>query len=322
MLLCLSILLPAQEPACRRHTVLANVVDRDGFPLSGLRAEDFRGEFRGKPVRILAATIDERPKRIVVLLDASGSMVYQEGKWMLALQAARDIFGTAPPDNSVALLVFGSKIDTKIDFAQGRAAAIQELQSLETGRKAFGKGERRTALLDTILEGIGLLSPPQPGDVIYIITDGGENRSRNKVRKVERAMVSGGVRLYGLLLSPVSGSVFPPSPVEELEGPSLLRDLTETTGGSLLYVTGNPNRAWFGFGEKKGPLLARLFRWALPQMAKVYQLDIELPQPVDKPRYWKLELVERPGIGKKELILTYQRKLIPCPAPTASSPGR
>ncbi len=308
--------LPAQEATCIRHTVVVNVLDREGFPIAGFTEKDFNGEFRGKPVRILSAAIDERPKRIVVLLDASGSMLaYPDGKWKLALEAVRNIFASAPVGTSLALLVFGTKIDEKVGFAEGRAAAVQKLKALEPGRKAFGKGERRTALFDAILEGLSLLGSPQPGDVIYAITDGGENRSHNKARKVEQAVLSAGVRLDVLLLSLGQSSVFARIVPEEFEGARALGGFIEATGGSLLLVTGgNPNLAWFGLGEEDRSALKHSLERLNRQMGEVYRLEVELPQPVDKPRNWKLELVAQSGINNKELRLVYPRKLMPCQA--------
>lgn len=50
-------------------------------------------------------------------------------------------------------------------------------------------------------------------------------------------------------------------------------------------------------------------------MTTFYRLEIELPQEVDKPREWRLELVPREGFKVKDLRVVYQRKLLPCEAP-------
>src|SRR2546428_12528825 len=71
----------AQETPCLRRTVMASVT-LAGQPVASVPTSSFKGEFRGKPVRILSATRDLGPRRIVVLLDASASMAgFQKEKW-------------------------------------------------------------------------------------------------------------------------------------------------------------------------------------------------------------------------------------------------
>src|SRR5467141_1462932 len=71
----------AQETPCLRRTVMASVT-LAGQPVASVPTSSFKGEFRGKPVRILSATRDLGPRRIVVLLDASASMAgLKKEKW-------------------------------------------------------------------------------------------------------------------------------------------------------------------------------------------------------------------------------------------------
>src|SRR5947209_16303018 len=110
----------AQETPCLRRTVMASVLTLAGQPVASVPTSSFKGEFRGKPVRILSATRDLGPRRIVVLLDASGSMAgLTKGKWDLVLRAAGDVAAHAPPDSSVALIVFDDKVKQEVDFSAG-----------------------------------------------------------------------------------------------------------------------------------------------------------------------------------------------------------
>src|SRR3989442_225442 len=105
----------AQETPCLRRTVMASVLTLADQPVASVPTSSFKGEFRRKPVRILSATRDLGPRRMVVLLDASGSMAgLTKGKWDLVL---RDVAAHAPPDSSVALLVFNDKVKQKVDFS-------------------------------------------------------------------------------------------------------------------------------------------------------------------------------------------------------------
>src|SRR3990167_3518790 len=124
LLLLVGAALEALAQACtveggpRRRTLAVNVLDEQGNQVSGLTASNFRAEFRGQPVKILSATLDTRPRRIVILLDTSGSMAARVGKWELATAAAEDFLRWGPADSSIALVTFGEKVEQRIGFSQ------------------------------------------------------------------------------------------------------------------------------------------------------------------------------------------------------------
>src|SRR5512139_2493676 len=81
--------LESQETTRTERTILATVIDEQGSIVKGLTAGNFRGKFRGKPVQINSVKFDSGPRRVVILLDASGSMVTSP-KWALARALAQD----------------------------------------------------------------------------------------------------------------------------------------------------------------------------------------------------------------------------------------
>jgi hypothetical protein len=108
---------------CLHRQVPVNLLDHWGYPQREIETADLRGDFRGKPIQILRVSKDARPRRIVILLDTSGSMLETENKkWMMALQVAGDAAAFLPPDSEVALGTFAEKIEEPVDFAQGRKA--------------------------------------------------------------------------------------------------------------------------------------------------------------------------------------------------------
>jgi hypothetical protein len=119
--------LVAQEVPCTRRTVLVTAVDRGGNPLGNLAPDRLRGSFRQQPVQIVAADLDTRPHRIVILLDASGSMRGETGRWQLARTTAEVLARAAPPSGSASLIVFGTEVVKTVSEHQGVQAILTEL---------------------------------------------------------------------------------------------------------------------------------------------------------------------------------------------------
>jgi len=92
--------------AQERRVVAVNVLDEQGRQVTGLTAENFRGKYRGQPVRIVAAEWDTGPKRIVILLDMSESMDGVPGKWSYARTAFQGLLAHGPEGARLALVTF------------------------------------------------------------------------------------------------------------------------------------------------------------------------------------------------------------------------
>ncbi len=152
-----------------------------------------------------------------------------EPPWTLALTLASHIAATRMRNTSVALLIFGDNIYEQRDFSESAEIIADRLREITSDSANARKEVRgRTALLDTIMVALHLLAPPRSDDVIYAITDGGDNSSHVRQDQVERALVSSGVRFYASIVN--SASPRGPTP-EELKGPDQLRELADATGG-------------------------------------------------------------------------------------------
>lgn len=307
----------AQETPCLRRTVMASVT-LAGQPVASVPASSFKGEFRRKPVRILSAMRDLGPRRIVVLLDASGSMAgLTKGKWDFVQRAASDVAAHAPADSSVALVVFNDKVKQKVDFSAGPQAVLERIAQVRAGRTPDRLPAGRTPLRDAILEGLKLLEPATPGDVIYVITDGGDNASKSSPVAVEKALVSAGIRLFGFLVadSPELRRV-----PEEESGRHDFLQLVQATGGSTFDVSSTGwSELWYPVEERDRLALKAVIGGLYLQMAQFYRLEVDLPEPVTKPRRWKLEMVNERGAKMKEWQVAYQATLLPCKSTTERS---
>lgn len=241
----------AEEDSCRHRTLPVTVVDSVGLPIPGFTPADFQAKFQGKPAQILSVNRDSHPHRVVILLDVSGSMHMQGDKWMMAREVAGDAVAHMPVDTQVALEIFDEKVVEALDFGSGRAALSQKIIDLAPGAKAIPSKSRRTALWDSLSKTVLLFGSSQPGDVVYLISDGGDNVSKTGPRQVENAFLREGIRLFVFLL--VSRSTLGYLMPDEEQGLRDLKRLAEATGGNLVGLSrGGPlARLDFNFKQRR-----------------------------------------------------------------------
>ena len=157
-----------------------------------------------------------------------------------------------------------------------------------------------------------MLSPYQHGDVIYLISDGGDNASRIRANEIEEKLISAGVRLFAfLVLDPDPRSQLP-----LLEESIRTFEIVRRTGGAAFVL--RPRAVhWsreYDLSAGGQTQLREAANSLYQQMEKFYLLEIELPQVMDKPRPWKLELIPDGKLPLKGLSLHYPMKLLPCSA--------
>jgi hypothetical protein len=301
--------LPAQDDPCSTRTVFASVVDKGGLPVSGLTAANFRAKIRGQPVEILSAVRDLSPRRIVLVLDVSGSVASGHRREVVGT-LAEDLFRYAPVRSSLAMVIFASTVIDSSSFADGPVAMARKLSALRNTDDAAPKGFRKTALYDAILRGLAELVPRQAGDVIFAITDGGDNASAAKWRDVEEALASAKVRLFATVLTSVGRFVMP----EDDEGSIRLRKMVKTTGGDALFLRArgliSDEYYWRDDSEREA---VRLFaRRLFQEMGECYTLEVRVPLGLERPRAWKLGVVDADGKPQRDLEVHYPQKLMPC----------
>ena len=291
-----------------QRSVIVNVFDTRGSAISDLTREDFQVRLNGKSVAVLDARYSTAPRRIVVLLDMSGSMTGQDdAKWKLAREAVSDLLLQTPKAVPIAVLTFTDRIHDAFNFSQSRGAIAEWLN---------GPGQRpvlkfpRTALFDSILEGLKMFGPVQPGDALYAITDGGDNASRKSEEQTKAALLWSRVRLFAFLFAP---RLAPPHEREERD---LFLTLVVESGGYSFGGTahGNP----FGpigtfnyvYDDDSRARLRGWTEWLNLQVNGFWTLDLAAPPP-DKKRNLKVEIISREGKVRKDVGVTYPRLLSP-----------
>jgi hypothetical protein len=300
----LSHTLKAEDSPCRQ-TVPVTVTDTTGKPVLGLTASHFVGQLRGAPITVLSASSDTNPPKIALLLDASGSMVDESEVWRPALTIARDLVDRLAPGPPLAFFVFASHVDKMVDFTPKREPVLQQIDELQAGRKVLSKGFRRTSLWDTVIEAFKSFGTPRVGDAIYAITDGGDNASDANLAKVEKALLTGGVRFFAILTPPHRGTV----PPEEQYGATVLNEIAQATGGFMMKSYNGRFGRPLG-SDQLGVELDLLYSWTL----HFYRLELQPMRPIDKARDWRLEIVDPSQGSRGPFVLGYPRRIAACSA--------
>jgi len=290
---------PAQQDPCLNRTVVVNALGPDGSPVRGLGAERFRARLGRRPVVIDSVDYNVGNRRVVVLLDISGSMVGEKSKIGSSTGFIRDLLSASSLPPSFAVLTFTDRVEDEVDFGQGRKAVGDELAKIDTTNWQRRRGHGKTAWLDAVLEAVHLLEPGRLGDAICLVTDGEDNMSKSRPSEVRQALLTQGVRLFGLLFLEVG---FPSRHLDaEGYGPEDLKGLVVDSGGSFMALFNPDVQAMLPFSRRLG--------W---EISEFYELHLTLPEPLGKPRNWKLEVVDPDGEVNRHLEIAYRRKLAAC----------
>jgi Ca-activated chloride channel family protein len=170
---------------------------------------------------------EDVPVSIGVIFDLSGSMA---NKFSYAKKAAVQFFKTANPDDEGFLIGFSGHADLLSPFTNN----IEELQNRLLTVSPSGS----TALLDGLYLGISEMRDARNAKrALLIISDGGDNHSRYSEDDIKRLVREADIQLYAI---GIFESGYHRRTLTELNGPLLLSELTELTGGRVFTVR-NPN---------------------------------------------------------------------------------
>lgn len=189
-------------------------LDRDAF-------EVYEDKIQQK---IVSFGCDDAPLSMGIVFDSSGSMGPKLERSRAAVAA---FLKTANPEDEAFLVEFSDHPVLAIPFTHDMAEIQNRLISVRP------KG--RTALFDSVYLALNTLKKAHNSrKVLLLITDGGDNRSRYTKTEVKGLIEEADVQLYGIGIYE-SGKTRRRSP-EELAGPSVLRDLSEPSGGRHFEV--------------------------------------------------------------------------------------
>jgi len=300
--------LQAQVNPCLTRTVPVNVTTNDYRVVSGLTSANFRGKYRGQPVDIISVKYDTGPRRVVIVLDASTSMQYA---WEAEIATAQNLVFQSPPKDTFAVLSFAEGPNfRRIEFGQDRHAVINGLASLA----GMDQPHSKTAILDALVEAVNMLPPQSTGNAVLLISDGLDNASRSRPRGVESTIITSGVRLFALI---IPDPLIPRWTAMEEDRARDLPKTIQAVGGDSLTLAHNeavPSQFALDFRkltEQDRKNMASAASALGREISEFYAVEVKLPEAVDKPRDWQLEVVgDIPE--KQHLRVVYPHRLAPC----------
>jgi len=204
-----------------KTVVLINVTVTDPLNrfVTGLEKEHFKIFEDKVEQRISDFTSEDAPLSVGLVFDMSGSMGAKLAK---SRQAAAQFFKTANPEDEFFLVTFNDRPELTVPFTHN----AEEIQN----RLAFTQSKGRTALLDAIkLAIIQMRKAHNPRKALLVLSDGGDNSSRFTESEIKNLVREADVQVYAMgIYEPIAGRG---RTAEELNGPGLLTEITEQTGG-------------------------------------------------------------------------------------------
>jgi len=291
------------EP-CSTQTIVITVTDGHWKTLSGLKAANFSVVVDGKPAKIISVEGSIPPRRMIFLVDHSGSMRgdsyggLRTDRFRFALRLAEELIEVSPRKTPVALYLFSDNMHRIVKFSDDPLSVTGKLKALpQEESTAHG----RTAMLDAIYQALADLKETDREDVVYVMTDGGDNRSRYTETEVKRAIIDSRVRIYVIGL----WTETPGRTAEEAAGPPLTTSLAEISGGQVYVVDINPQL-------RGGDVNPKMAVNLMGDLKSAYKLSFSVPDSPKKRYKLKLSLNDLPADMRHGFKLLYPHELVGC----------
>lgn len=285
-LLCVAQCANSQEGNCLQRSVVVNAFEKHGQILPSLQPHDFRGTFGGKDLTIQSLSRASAPSRVVILFDKSGSME-SETKRKVQQFIVSELVQSLPANTQFAVVAFGSRVLETMELGHSRADVLSAVN-----RFAASPGKGKTAVRDAQLYASDLLGPAQVGDSVVVVSDGQDNQSKNRMSAVQQAYWSKGIRMF---LFEIVDRYFH-------DGHSAEEELFSTDSGGAYLRIEHPETS---------EILSAV-RQIGNDLSDFYVLQLGLPQSAESPTLLQLEIVDASGRKRKDVTLTFPKKIRSC----------
>ena len=201
--------------------VPVTVTDPMNRLVTGLEKDNFQVFDNSNLQTIKSFATEDAPLSIGIVFDLSGSM---QSKFIRARKALTEFLRTCNPQDEFFVVGFNDRPAVLVDYTS-------DVEDVEA-RMVMLRPENRTALIDAMYLGVNHLKQAKyDRKALLVISDGGDNRSRYTQGELTRAVRESEVQIYSIGIF----DTYAPTE-EEQNGPILLHELSEATGGRLFKV--------------------------------------------------------------------------------------
>ena len=196
--------------------------------VTGLERENFKLFEDKQPQEISQFSSEDAPLSVGVVFDSSGSMGHKLEK---SRQAVAQFFKLANPEDEFFLVQFNDSAQMIQPFTR----SLEEIQNKLT----FVQSKGRTALLDAVYMALQEMKKARnPRKALLLISDGGDNSSRYSEAEIKALVKETDAQIYAIGIYEGYGARG--RTPEEANGPALLTEIAEVTGGRQ-YAVDNVN---------------------------------------------------------------------------------
>ncbi len=201
--------------------VPVTVTDPQNRLVTGLERSNFQLFDSNTAQTIKSFATEDAPLSIGIVFDLSGSM---QSKFVRSRKALSEFLHTCNPQDEFFVIGFNDRPAVLVDYTS-------DVEDVEA-RMVMLRPENRTALIDALYLGVNKLRDAKYArKALLVVSDGGDNRSRYTQGELMRAVRESEVQIYSVGIF----DAYAPT-VEEQNGPQLLHEMSEATGGRLFVV--------------------------------------------------------------------------------------
>jgi Ca-activated chloride channel family protein len=207
--------------------ILANVIDANNEPVTGLDQSAFQITEEGVPQKIVRFEPQtNRPLDLALMVDMSGSAAIE---LKIEKDAAEHFFGeVVRPGDKLAVFSFTSEVNQLSNFTDNAKTLSEAI------RKADPGSDMGTSIYDALVLGAGALRR-QGADrrrAIVLLTDAGETTSYYKFDDARKAMITSDALIYTVVVRPMKSDAG-----RNTAGEHAIQTITDGAGGAMYFPT-------------------------------------------------------------------------------------
>jgi len=257
---------------------------------------------KGQGANVHSLELDNEPRRIVLLLDTSGSMGdYKTLSWSNVAHVAVQIALQRKGDDLIELEIFAEKDQILVPLTMDSQLLVRHVEALTSSGR--GRTMLGLALREILARRENEL---RFGDAIILVSDGDRSQEdKTDFAQLRDDLIRAGVRICLIRVQPMMG-------FGATSGVSDASDFVSDVGGTALNMSSPLEEVHPGDGAHVDPkMIESTAQAAYGFVRTYYRVGVEISEPLHKPRQLRLELVDQQRKSMKHLQLNYPRYLLP-----------